>query len=162
MSINSAVPHVLVLPEDDANRQIANGFVLDSRVDGRRIQVLPPAHGWMKVLDCLCKDHVKGLQTYPNRRIILLIDFDDDVAKRSEYVKTQIPPACADRVFVLGVESEPESLRAACKKKFEPIGETLAEECAENTGDLWSHALLQHNALELARLTAHVKPFLFV
>jgi hypothetical protein len=27
--VNRYLPHVLVLPEDDANRQIANGFVLD-------------------------------------------------------------------------------------------------------------------------------------
>ncbi len=42
MSVNRALPHVLVLPEDDANRQIANGFLLalDSSVQ-RRIQVLP-------------------------------------------------------------------------------------------------------------------------
>jgi len=29
MSVNGHLPHVLVLPEDDANRQLANGFVLD-------------------------------------------------------------------------------------------------------------------------------------
>jgi hypothetical protein len=27
MSINKHLPHFLVLPEDDANRQIANGFI---------------------------------------------------------------------------------------------------------------------------------------
>lgn len=162
MSLNSERPHLLVLPEDDANRQIANGFVLNTRLDGRRIQVLTPPGGWLKVLDCLCKEHVKGLQANPERRIVLLIDFDDDAVNRSAYVRGQIPPQYADRVFVLGVESEPERLRAACNKKFEPIGEALADECAENTTDLWSHALLKHNAMELARLTADVKPFLFV
>lgn len=41
MSVNRYQPHVLVLPEDDANRQLANGFVLD--LDATvltRIQVL--------------------------------------------------------------------------------------------------------------------------
>lgn len=28
MSVNKYKPHVLVLPEDDANRQLANGFLL--------------------------------------------------------------------------------------------------------------------------------------
>jgi len=28
MSINKYEPHLLVLPEDDANRKIANGFIL--------------------------------------------------------------------------------------------------------------------------------------
>lgn len=114
------------------------------------------------MLDCLCNEHVKGLQANPERRIVLLIDFDDNVVSRSAYIRGQIPLQYADRVFVLGVESEPERLRTACKKKLEPIGESLADECAENTTVLWSHALLQHNALELARLTADVKPFLFV
>lgn len=29
MSVNKERPHVLILPEDDANRQLANGFQLD-------------------------------------------------------------------------------------------------------------------------------------
>lgn len=53
MSVNRARPHVLVLPEDDANRQIAVGFELEStgrykgnsrysirRVDGPRFSKL--------------------------------------------------------------------------------------------------------------------------
>jgi hypothetical protein len=40
---NKYVPHLLVLPEDDANRQLAEGFVIEVR-DERRICVaaLPP------------------------------------------------------------------------------------------------------------------------
>jgi hypothetical protein len=40
MSVNKYQPHILVLPEDDANRQLANGFVLDQSVATRNIQVL--------------------------------------------------------------------------------------------------------------------------
>lgn len=161
MSVNSYLPHLLVIPEDDANREIANGFALDSRVDGRRIQVLIPAGGWEKALNKLLGDHVQSMQTYPHRRIVLLIDFDGDAANRSIYVRQKIPAAIRDRVFILGVESEPEHLRAACKKKFEPIGEALAGECVEDKFVLWSHQLLKHNAAELTRLSADVKPFLF-
>lgn len=49
MSINAYKPHLLVLPEDDANRQIADGFVLDSNCNYRAIQVLRVAGGWLKV-----------------------------------------------------------------------------------------------------------------
>ena len=49
--MNKQVPHVFVLPEDDANRQLANGFVLDGGLDGRRIQILEEAGGWMEVLN---------------------------------------------------------------------------------------------------------------
>jgi hypothetical protein len=47
MSVNKYLPHVLVLPEDDANRQLANGF------------------------------HVSGMRKYTDRFMVLLIDFDD-------------------------------------------------------------------------------------
>ena len=45
MSINKHKPHLLVLPEDDADRQIANGFVIAQGVglDDRAIQILPEA-----------------------------------------------------------------------------------------------------------------------
>jgi hypothetical protein len=35
MSVNKYLPHVLVLPEDDANRQMANGFFLDQSFGDR-------------------------------------------------------------------------------------------------------------------------------
>ena len=43
MSVNKFRQHVFVLPEDDANRQLANGFLLDLSV--RQVQILPEAGG---------------------------------------------------------------------------------------------------------------------
>jgi hypothetical protein len=42
MGLNKYKPHLLVLPEDDPNRQIANGFVHNPAVDlnERAIQIL--------------------------------------------------------------------------------------------------------------------------
>lgn len=161
MSVNSYLPHLLVIPEDDANREIANGFVLNTRIQDRKVQVLPVSGGWMRVVEAFVRDHVSGMQKFPDRRVLLLIDFDGDVITRKAYVESQIPALVSDRVFVLGVESEPERLQAACKKNRELIGEVLADECANDKPVLWSHPLLEHNAAELARLTADVKPFLF-
>ena len=48
MSVNKAKPHLYVIPEDDADRQIAKGFVLHGRVDERRVQVVEPAGGWSR------------------------------------------------------------------------------------------------------------------
>jgi hypothetical protein len=45
---NKFKPHVLVLPEDDANRQIANGFLSNSKLVVRAIQVLPIVGGWQE------------------------------------------------------------------------------------------------------------------
>ena len=161
MSVNNFLPHVLVIPEDAANREIANGFVLDNRVQETRIQIMLESGGWSKVLDTFIDQQIKLMRKFTDRRIVLLIDFDDQIAVRQTRFCDAIPADLADRVFVIGVGSNPENLRAACNKKFEPIGETLSKECAENTQELWAHQLLRHNAAELARLNKDVKPFLF-
>jgi len=43
----------------------------------------------------------------------------------------------------------------------ETIGQKLASECCDDSRELWEHPLLQHNAKELERMTAVLKPFLF-
>ena len=48
MSGNRSLPHVKVLPEDDANRQLANGFLQYPCVLARSIQVVEVAGGWLK------------------------------------------------------------------------------------------------------------------
>ena len=42
MSVNKERPHVYVLPEDDANRQLAKGFQLQVDQNERQMQVLRP------------------------------------------------------------------------------------------------------------------------
>jgi hypothetical protein len=105
MSVNKHQPHVLVLPEDDANRQIATGFVQEFKT--RQIQALPVAGGWREVLSIFESDHLTGMDKYPDRLIVLLIDFDcrDD---RLAEVKCNISPSISDRVFVLGAWAEPQ------------------------------------------------------
>ena len=41
MSVNRYRPHIMILPEDDANRQLANGFVSHAFIAPRSVQVLP-------------------------------------------------------------------------------------------------------------------------
>jgi len=160
MSVNKYKPHILVLPEDDANRQIANGFILDLNLNSRVIQVLPEAHGWEDVVDKFTNDYASTMRQYPHRMIALLIDFDED-KDRLSYVKEQIPDDLENRVFVLGVLSEPERLRRNINKDFEKIGEALAKDCSDNTNELWGHHLLRHNRTELDRMISSVRPFLF-
>lgn len=64
MSVNRYKPHVLVLPEDDANRQLATGFLLHSSLSHQQVHALPVAGGWTKTLDCLKSDHVNAMATY--------------------------------------------------------------------------------------------------
>ena len=161
MSANRDRPHVIVLPEDRANRQIANGFQLYLSLSRQRqFQVLPEAGGWRRVLARFNADYASSMDSIPRRLMVLLIDFDNDV-NRIETAKEQIPGPLNDRVFVLGVLTQPENLRRAGLGSFEAIGRAMARDCHEGTNAIWAHKLLQHNSDELARLSEHVRPFLF-
>ena len=70
MSVNRFQPHVLVRPEDESTR---------------RIQILPVAGGWHKVLDSFLAEDAPGLETYDNRLMALLIDLDDDRARVQQH-----------------------------------------------------------------------------
>lgn len=160
MSVNRYQPHVLVLPEDDANRQIANGFHLQIDLAlQRRMQVLPVAGGWNDVLDQFRSEHISELTRHPNRVMVLLIDCDGD-ADRRRVAKTSIPPTLTERVFILGVLTEPEQLKPDLGS-YEQIGSALASDCRDGTNQTWGHHLLQHNASEIDRLRASVQPILF-
>jgi hypothetical protein len=161
MKVNREKEHFLVLPEDDANRQIVLGFINDLNVDNSAIQVLPIADGWKKALDQLTINDGLRLRKYPQRRIILIIDFDKK-ENRLSYVESQIPKDLKERVFVLGVQSNPQKLKNDINKKsFEEIGKALAQDCSDSTNELWGHKLLTHNKTELERMVSSVKPFLF-
>jgi len=149
MAVNKYNEHVLILPEDDANRQLANGFMLE--FDTRQVQVLPVAGGWRVVCSDFKKNHVSDMRKYPERYLVLLIDFDDDL-ERLNLVKQDIPEDLSDRVFVLGSLGEPEDLRKQLGS-FEKIGKKMADDCRNGTRDVWEHPLLKHNERELARLS---------
>lgn len=160
MSLNVYQPHILILPEDDANRQIANGFINNLNVNDRVIQILPNANGWGKVVEKFKKDHVLEMRQFPDRRMILLIDFDKN-ENRLSHIQKEIPPDIMNRVFVLGVQSNPEALRRTTKQTLETIGDTLAQDCLDRRNQLWKHELLQHNEAELDRMDSLIKSSLF-
>ncbi len=161
MSVNRDRPHVLVLPEDDANRQVANGFHL--QVDPtrqRQMHVLTEAGGWIKVLDQFNSDQVAGMEGCTHRFLILLIDFDDN-PDRLRVAKARIPGHLTDRVFILGALGKPEDLKAARLGSYEVIGGAMAQDCRQDTDTIWNHDLLRHNSSELVRLRQNVRQILF-
>lgn len=161
MSANKALPHLLVLPEDDANHEIAIGFRLDAGVKKyRQMDVLRSARGWLNVLEIFRSVHIAEMDKYPTRFMILLIDFDGR-EDRLEQARDAIPAHLADRVFVLGASGEPEEVRRALHRSYEEIGLALAEDCREETDQTWGHDLLRHNDGELNRLRPHVRRILF-
>ena len=158
--MNKYQPHVLVLPEDDANLQLANEF--HAQVDWnrqRQMQVLPSAGGWNEVLKRFELEHMVQMGRWPRRFMVLLIDFDDQQDRLTK-AKAKIPTNLTERVFILGALSEPEALRSALGS-YETIGSVLADDCREGRYTTWGHQLLRHNTLELDRLRRHVRPILF-
>lgn len=158
---NKYKPHVLLLPEDDADRQIANGFLVHAAVAQRSIRVLPPAGGWTVVRDSFPREHNAHMIRLPHRVMVLLIDFDGKGAPRLEDVLSKVDPRIVDRVFALGAQGTPEQLRSNLGRDYESIGKELAEECVRGTNSLWTHPLLAHNSPERSRMLARVRPLLF-
>jgi hypothetical protein len=159
--MNRYAPHVYVIPEDDRDRQIADGFVLHHQVKDARIQVIPPVGGWPKVLETFRDEYISRLRDYADTHVVMLIDFDGQFEKRKARFEQEIPEGLKTRVFVVGSKHEPETLKKALKIGFEEIGKSLADECAAGTAVFWDHEQLQHNAAERQRLVQTVKPFLF-
>lgn len=150
MSVNKYLPHIFLLPEDDANTELANGFVLEVQYH-RKIQILPEAGGWTNACETFLSEHVKGMRTYSERYFVLLIDFDDQI-DRAAKIKEQIPEDIRNRVFLIGTKTEPEALKKAGLGSLESIGRTLSKECRDGNRDLWSHDLLKQNVSEIDRL----------
>ncbi|TKD09531.1 hypothetical protein [Polyangium fumosum] len=147
MSVNKHKPHWLILPEDDANRQIATGFELSVP----NIQVLRVANGWGNVRDSFKREHNRQMQKYPERLMVLLVDFDNQADRRAD-VTSEVLDSFRDRVFVLGSYVHPEKLKSALGMSYEKIGKVLARECVEGTGETWGHPLLRHNRRDLLRI----------
>jgi hypothetical protein len=159
--MNKYKPHVYVIPEDDANRQLADGFVLHHQVKHARIQVVPPAGGWLMVLKSFHDEYIQRLRNYPMGHVILLIDFDDEGESRQARFDEAIPNDLKDRVFVIGSKHTPEALKSAVGMSFESIGMRLADDCDANSVEHWNQEQLQHNDNERQRLIQTVSPFLF-
>ena len=159
--MNKYRQHVYVIPEDDADRQIADGFVLHHRVQGARIMVVPPAGGWPNVLETFQEEYIPTLRKYPVAHVVMLIDFDDRVDIRKADFERAIPDDLKSRVFVVGSKDNPEILKNELNSTLEDIGFSLAQDCDDGTSDHWDCDQLQHNEAERQRLIQAVRPFLF-
>jgi hypothetical protein len=166
--VNRERPHVLILPEDAANRDIANGFALD--VDHERaLQVLPVQRGWTNVRDALRQTFVPELRRYRCAHLVALIDFDSRPDRCMLFTdELALPADIAERVFIAGALTEVEDLRRSLVSRrlispntLEGIGEALAEECRTGGSLVWGDELLTHNAVEVARMRTALRPILF-
>lgn len=77
MSVNRYRAHVLLLPEDDANRQMANGFLLAMPGPSRaQVRILPVAGGWQSAVEEFLSKHAPYMDRFPLCAMVLAIDFD--------------------------------------------------------------------------------------
>lgn len=159
--MNKKQPHVYALPEDDADRQIADGFCLHPGVDTRRIQVMPPVGGWEYVLHKFVDEYISILRRHPDAYVVMIIDFDGRTDERRAQFDQSIPTDLKTRVFVLGSKDNPETLRRELKRGLEAIGILLAQDCDQGTMQVWNHPQLAHNDADRQRLDQTVKSFLF-
>lgn len=158
--MNRFKPQVLVVPEDDANRQLANGFVLYHAIAIRAVRVMIPAGGWNHVLSVFADEYVAYLRAYKDAHVILLIDFDG-VDDRRTKCEQAIPADIKPRVFLVGSRDEPEAIKRDVQESLEAIGTRLAEECYQERYELWIGPHFDHNDAERRDLSATVRSILF-
>ena len=72
-------PHIWILPEDDADNDIVNGFLTYTAIS-QCIKVLPVAGGWSKVRKYFMENHINAMRRYAHRYMVLLVDFDKCIA----------------------------------------------------------------------------------
>ena len=100
------------------------------------------------------------LQKYKSSHVALIVDFDGKRERGSE-IKQLVGEGVRDRVFVIGVLTEPEKLRNATGIKFEQLGRQIAEGCKDSSIDFWQHDLLVHNIEEIRLLSGAIRDIFF-
>lgn len=95
MGCNKHRPHLVILPEDDANRDIANGFELNPFLDSRSLQVVPVKGGGGRVFNEFISDYIPKMDKHPEMHVLLLLDSDGRPDKYLRWTD-QIP----DRPFL--------------------------------------------------------------
>jgi hypothetical protein len=169
MSVNNYQPHIIVVAEDDANRDIAHGFIRSSSIPSfnyGKITVLSKKiignkAGWQKIIDWFVDNKLQEMKKFKERIIIFLIDFDkkaQGTQDRLAYFKTKIPEDLQERMFLLGSLKEAEDLK---RELGANLGENLAKDCKEKTRIYWEHPLLKHNLPELNRMHDIIYPIIF-
>jgi hypothetical protein len=157
---NKYTPHLMILPEDDANKDIALGFQIHDTVNTNAVQILPVAGGWLKAVDIFLSDLAPTMVKLKYRYVAIIVDLDRQIDRYQE-IKNKIPRHLQDRVFILSTLSQPENLKSALNLPFEEIGKQVANDCFQGSDTLWQHRLLSHNLPEISTLQIHVRPFLF-
>lgn len=159
MSVNKQKPHVVVVPEDDADRQLVVGFQRHFAVNDGVIDPRKPAGGWLSAMEVFEKEMVPYLRRYGQSYVALIVDFDQK--ERRSFLEKRMPQDLRPRVFLLGLADEPEATRKEFGISLEQIGWNLAEDCRKGTFEVWGNSHFANNREEVERMIATIKPFVF-
>lgn len=157
--VNKFKPHLFIVPEDDADRQIAVGFQMHLEANGR-MQIVDVAGGWLKVVNVIKDEYVPLLNNNPNTHVLGIIDCDKDADRIAEQLKT-FPAGIRNRIFLLGVNENPQEFKRSTKMHFAQIGEKLADECYKDELDLWNHEMLSYSSIEALRAKNALRELVF-
>lgn len=124
MSVNKYKPHLFIIPEDDADRQIAVGFELRGNIKARSLQIVNTAGGWLKVIDLIETEYIPILKKYPKSQVLGIIDCDNHPERIIESLN-RFPEEFRDRIFLIGTLKDPQELKKNVNLSFERIGEDL-------------------------------------
>ena len=131
-------------------------------VNRHQMQLLEPSGGWTKVIQSFEDTHVRALRKFPERFLVLIIDFDG-IDSRLADAQAAIPNDLKSRVFILGARTTPENVKRSIPRlhSFEKIGRALAEDCEARTLTTWSEQELSCNLDEAERMQTTLHPCLF-
>lgn len=158
MSADKYKNHIIIIIEDDKNRQIVNGFTQNLNiVNSRQIETYV-AGGWPNVKKMFIEVYEKRMTTTPYMYLVLVADFDNK-EDRYDAIFRVVPDALKDRVMLVGARGEPEDI--TWSSKLETLGRELAEACFRNEEGRWGSEHLCHNLPERERVGNKMRSILF-
>lgn len=128
MKINRQQKHVIFFGEDEATRDLAQGFIESAKIDELRCDVWHEfGTGWQSTAEAI--ERVK-MAHYPLTHLILVIDLDRKGQQHIDYLKNEIANSpFRDRVYVIGGSNDVQALQRDFTK-----GNSIGKMSCQDTG----------------------------
>jgi len=152
MSCNIFKPHLHIYSEDAATHDAADGFA-QSFPRRMQHQIQPFIFsGYTSVVEKVKND--AKLSSYPDRRILCVIDFDEHPDRINE-LKSYVAEEMRNRVYVIGSASNVEAAKKALE--FQGHNDDFGRQLAAQTDGDWDNPCLHLSKDELARLLSDLR-----
>lgn len=170
MSINRQQEHVIFFGEDEATRDLAQGFVESAKINELRCDVWHTfGTGWQSTVEAI---ELVNMVRYPLTRLVLVIDLDRKGVHHIDKIKREIAESpFKDRVYVIGGAKDVQALQRAFvaansigKMSEQDTGRKIADECFKDEScieGVWANPELVGNVAELVRLCRDAKDIIF-